>query len=104
MLYCKYKKETTAHKVVDLMKMVEKPPLHLAKVLGWFFYVVLLTKHKNECKQCQKERAKSQHILQIKIILIFHSITPIPSRMKVNTPCNTVVSYAECIITFRLHQ
>jgi hypothetical protein len=59
------------------MKVEKSTPLPV-KVLGWFFYVSLLTKHENECKQCQKERAKGHHILKIKILLIFHSITPIP--------------------------
>ena len=30
------------------------------------FYVWLLTKRKNECKQCQKEETKGHHILKIK--------------------------------------
>ena len=71
---------------------VEIPPLSLGQsIQGWFFYLLLLTKRKNESKQCQKEYAKSQQILKIKIILIFHSITSIPQRIEVNTPCNTIV-------------
>ncbi len=69
---------------VDLKDEIEKSTPYSVKVLGWFFYVELLTKRKNECKQCQKEYAKSQQILKIKIILIFHSITPILSRIEVN--------------------
>jgi hypothetical protein len=36
MLYCKYKKGTTAHKVVDLMRKVEIPPLAQSKFWGGF--------------------------------------------------------------------
>ena len=38
------------------------------KVLGWFFYVALLTKWKHESKQCQKKYAESQHIFEIEMI------------------------------------
>ena len=44
------------------------------KVLGWFFYVDLLTKRKNECKQRQKKYAKGQHILEIKAISHRHHL------------------------------
>jgi hypothetical protein len=32
MLYCRHKKGTTAHKVVDLMMQIEIPPRHSVKV------------------------------------------------------------------------
>ena len=34
---------------------INKTTHPLAKVSGWFCYVCLLTKRKNECKQCQKK-------------------------------------------------
>ena len=55
-----------------MSRKTTRPPV---KVSGWFFYVDLLTKHKNECKQRQKEQTKGHYILKIK--MIFHSITPI---------------------------
>ncbi len=51
-----------------------------AKVSGWFFYVALLTKRKNECKQCQKEYAEGQHILKIE--MIFHRHHPHSVKME----------------------
>ncbi len=50
-------KGTTAHKVGWPIGKVENPP-SLGQSLGWFFYVWLLTKVKNKCKQCQKEKTK----------------------------------------------
>ncbi|EFD00009.1 hypothetical protein CLOSTHATH_01774 [Hungatella hathewayi DSM 13479] len=41
----------TAHKVVDLLIKVEIPPCY-GQVLGWFFYVKLMTYQINECQQC----------------------------------------------------
>lgn len=55
-----------------MSRKTTRPPV---KVSGWFFYVDLLTKHKNECKQRQKEQTKGHYILKIE--MIFHSITPI---------------------------
>lgn len=43
--------------------MSRKTTHPLVKVSGWFFYVDLLTKHKNECKQRQKEQTKGHYIL-----------------------------------------
>ena len=68
---------------------IEIPPFHSPKFQGWFFYVELLTKRKNECKQCQKKQTKSQQILKIK--MIFHRHHPHSLEMKVNTPCITIV-------------
>ena len=53
---------------------IEIPPFHSPKFQGWFFYVELLTKRKDECKQCQKEQTKSHQILKIK--MIFHRHHP----------------------------
>ena len=53
---------------------IEIPPFHSPKFQGWFFYVELLTKRKNKCKQCQKEQTKSHQILKIK--MIFHRHHP----------------------------
>ncbi len=50
---------------------IEKPTPYSVKVLGWFFYIGLLTKRKNECKQCQKEQTKGHYALKIKMIFIF---------------------------------
>ena len=80
---------TTAHKVVGLITLIEIPPRHSAKVLGWFFYVALLTKRKYESKQCQKKYAKCQHILEIK--MISHRHHPHSIRIEADPPCNTVV-------------
>jgi len=43
---------------------IENSTPRLTKVLGWFFYVVLLTKRKYECKQRQKEYPESQQFHQ----------------------------------------
>ena len=60
--------------------LVEIPPRRSVKVLGWFFYVDLLTKRENECKQRHKKYAESQHILEIKAISHRHHLHSI--RMK----------------------
>jgi hypothetical protein len=56
---------------------VEIPSHRSVKVLGWFFYVELLTKRKNECKQCQKKETKGHQIFKIK--MIFHRHSPLRS-------------------------
>lgn len=64
-----------------MSRKTTRPPV---KVSGWFFYVDLLTKHKNECKQRQKEQTKGHYILKIE--MIFHSITPILKNRGQPTP------------------
>ena len=49
-------------------------------ISGWFFYVGLLTKCKNERKQCQKEQTKGHNILKIK--MIFHRHHPHSIKMR----------------------
>ena len=66
--------------MVGLITLIEIPPRHSAKVLGWFFYVALLTKRKYESKQCQKKYAKCQHILEIKMISHRHHPHSIQNR------------------------
>lgn len=51
-------KEQSPTRWVDQKCEIEKSTPYSVKVLGWFFYVDLLTKRKNECKQCQKEKTK----------------------------------------------
>ena len=60
--------------------MMEIPPRRSVKVLGWFFYVDLLTKRKNECKQRHKKYAESQHILEIKAISHRHHLHSIKNE------------------------
>ena len=63
---------------------IEIPPFHSPKFQGWFFYVELLTKRKDECKQCQKEQTKSHQILKIK--MIFHRHHPHSFGMRSTHP------------------
>ena len=44
----------------------------LGQSLGVVFYVDLLTKRKNECKQRQKEQTKGHNVLKIKMIFYRH--------------------------------
>ena len=81
MLY--YRKGTTAHKgLTDYQN--SKATLNRPKYQGGFCYVRLLTKRKNECKQCQKEKTKSHHILKIK--MIFHRHHPHSFGMRSTHP------------------
>ena len=59
---------------------IEIPPFHSPKFQGWFFYVDLLTKRKNECKQRQKEETKGHQILKIEMIFHRHHLHSV--RMK----------------------
>ncbi|MCM1271890.1 MAG: hypothetical protein NC247_14910, partial [Ruminococcus flavefaciens] len=63
-------KEQPPTRWVDRFRLVEKSTPRPVKVLGWFFYVALLTERENECKQCQKEQTEGHYILKIK--MIFH--------------------------------
>ncbi len=53
---------------------IEKPTPYSVEVLGWFFYIGLLTKRKNECKQCQKEQTKGHNVLKIETIFHRHHL------------------------------
>ena len=76
-----------------MSRKTTRPPV---KVSGWFFYVDLLTKHKNECKQRQKEQTKGHYILKIE--MIFHRHHPHSFRMRSTHPVtrlfhNRILSY-----------
>ena len=77
-LYLNQKRQPPTRWVDQLMGRNTTPSL--AKVLGWFFYVDLLTKRKNECKQCQKENTESQYILKIETIFHRHHLHPVKNR------------------------
>ena len=74
MLYYKYKEQSPTRWFDQFNNEIEIPPFHSPKFQGWFFYVELLTKRKNECKQCQKEQTKSHQVLKIE--MIFHRHHP----------------------------
>ena len=61
-----------------------KATLNRPKYQGGFCYVGLLTKRKNECKQCQKEKTKGHQILKIK--MIFHRHHPHSFGMRSTHP------------------
>ena len=61
-----------------------KATLNRPKYQGGFCYVRLLTKRKNECKQCQKEKTKGHQILKIK--MIFHRHHPHSFGMRSTHP------------------
>ena len=89
---------------VDLIMRIEIPPRHSVKVLGWFFYVALLTKRKHESKQCQKKYAERQHIPEIKLISHRHHPHSIQNRgqptLQHGCPCSyLIISSAH----FQLH-
>ena len=71
----------------------------LAKVTGWFFYVeILLTVHKNECKQSQKKHSKSHKVFKIKL----HTHHPHSVRMKVSHPSHGCSMHQLYHICYRL--
>ena len=100
--YIKNIKEQPPTRWVDFVNEIEIPPRCSAKVLGWFFYVWLLTKGKNKCKQRQKEYAKSQHILKIK--MIFHRHHPHSIQNERSAHPATRLLFSQCITNSNILQ